>query len=114
MAGNVEAPEELDTVALEEPVAGEEDLVFCVVCEPLDEDAEFVGLDWDADEPELLLACVAEEPGLLVADDAEEDCVSGGRLVFCAATFCKRRREEDRRTAGASRILCLICIVGVF
>lgn len=73
MAGRVEVPDEDD---LEESVAEEEDLAFFVVCEPL------------VDEPELVDAdCVAEEPELLVADDAEEDCVNDGKLLFWAPTF---------------------------
>ena len=90
IAGSVKA----DPVVLEEPDAEEDDLVFCVVCEPLEDETELVDPDCDVDcvaeEPELLVAgCVAdEEPELLVADDAaEEDCVNGGRLLFCAATL---------------------------
>ena len=87
MAGRVLVPEEADPEELEEPAAEDEDLAFCVVCEPLVDEPELLDADCVADEPELLVAdcvadCVAEEPELLVADDAEEDWVNGGRLLL--------------------------------
>lgn len=87
MPGRVEVSDEAAPEELEEPVA-DDVLAFCVDCEPLVDEPELLDADCVADEPELLVAgCVADEAELLVADDAEDDCVNGGRLLFCAATL---------------------------
>ncbi len=86
IAGRFEVPDEADPEELEEPAAEDEDLAFCVVCDPLVDEPELLDVGCVADEPELLVAG-PDEAELLVADDDEEDCVNGGRLLFCATTF---------------------------
>lgn len=106
MAGRVEDPDEADPE--------EESLAFCVFCEPLVDEPESLDADCVADEPELLVAgCVADDAELLFADDAEEDCVNGGRLLSCATTLWINNEEVERTMTGASAILRLICITAV-
>ena len=61
IAGKVVVPDEDDPDEIEEPVAEDEDLAFCVVCEPVVDESELLEADRVAEEPELLVAdCVAD------------------------------------------------------